>query len=197
MEDSKKTVRLVLVLAAVALAGAVGVALTVVERPISYTGSPPNPSPSADAVAAAPAAGRQAAAEFPFTDEAGRALRLADFRGKTVLVNLWATWCPPCVAEMPALDALQATLGGERFQVVAVSLDRGGAPIARRWLDRAGLTHLAVYNANSADFQGALLPTSILVDPQGRVAWEGTGAKAWDSPELMAVVETVMAESGH
>lgn len=195
MEDRKKTIRLVLVLAAVALLVAVGLALTVAERPINYTGSPPNPSESAAAeVAAAPAADREPAEEFPFVDETGKPLALADFRGRTVLVNLWATWCPPCVAEMPALDALQARLGGERFQVVAVSLDRGGAPVARRWLDRAGLGNLAVYNARSADFQGALLPTSILVDAKGRVAWQGTGAKEWDSPALVAVVEGVMAE---
>ncbi|HSV29204.1 MAG TPA: TlpA disulfide reductase family protein [Candidatus Omnitrophota bacterium] len=196
MEKPIKGTRLALVGAALALVVAVAVALWVVGpgRNLSYTGSPGNPSMTGGAIAALPAAQRSAPPALPFTDAHGRALDVAAFKGKVVLVNLWATWCPPCVAEMPSMDALARRLGGDRFQVVAVSLDRGGAPVVARWFERNDIKALGIYLGSSADYQGALLPTSYLIDTQGRVAWQGSGAKDWDSPEAVAMVEGLMAE---
>lgn len=176
----------------VALAGAASILEARNPSPgTSYTDSPANPSA---AVVSTPPDGRRPAPAMTFADAAGRPLGLEDFRGRTVLVNLWATWCPPCVSEMPALDALQARLGGGRFQVVAVSLDRGGAAAAQAWLAKAGLTHLAVYAGDVTRFGDVMLPSSFLVDGQGRVAWQGLGARHWDLAAVVAEVEKVAAE---
>ncbi|MBC7905568.1 MAG: TlpA family protein disulfide reductase [Rhodospirillaceae bacterium] len=165
---------------------------------LSYTEPRGNPSATAnnlipDVVTVA-AAARTPAQDFAFTDGDGRALRLSEFKGKVVLVNLWATWCPPCVAEMPALDGLQGALGGPGFQVVAVSLDRGGAPQVKRWFERNHIGKLGVYTADASQFPGALLPTSVLLDAQGRIAWQGAGVRAWDGEQAQAAIRDVMGE---
>ena len=159
-----------------------------------YTEPSGNPSLSAPMLTAIAPDRRQPPRDMAFADAQGRPLRLGDFAGRTVLVNLWATWCPPCVAEMPDLDALEARLGGPGFQVVAISLDRGGAAAVDRWFARSGLAHLAIHTANPADFPDASLPTSILLDKQGRVAWTGLGAFGWTGAAAMGLIRTVMAE---
>lgn len=161
---------------------------------LSYTEPAGNPSLSrADFALTAPAE-RPLPKDFTFRDAQGAALAPADLRGRVVLVNLWATWCPPCVAEMGALDTLQGRLGGPGFQVAAVSLDRGGQEVVQRWFARNRIAHLGLYTADPAQFDGALLPTSILLDAQGRVAWQGAGQRAWDGPEAEAAIRAVMAE---
>jgi len=174
----------------VAVAGA---ALWGLGRSPTYTGSALNPSIAAP-VGLSPAAQRQPAETLAFADGDGKALTLADFRGRAVLVNLWATWCGPCVAEMPALDALQAKLGGAGFQVVAIVLDSGGIAAPRRWLERNGIGHLGRYAADPAHFPNALLPSSWLIDRDGRVAWQGLGARAWDDPAVQAEIAKLIAE---
>src|SRR5205814_7710330 len=80
-----------------------------------------------------------------FKDANGRYLTLADFRGKLLLLNLWATWCGPCVAEMPSLDRLQAALGGANFSVLPISVDHGGAAMVRAFYGRPRIAHLGLY----------------------------------------------------
>jgi thiol-disulfide isomerase/thioredoxin len=205
LDVSKKAVRMTLVGLALALAAAGGalVAYWGSDGRLSYTEPRGNPSmtaggimpsrPGAD-IAAAPVADRRAAPGFAFADGGGQPLHLSDFRGRTVLVNLWATWCPPCIAEMPDLDALQAKLGGDRFQVVAVSLDRGGATQVQRWFERNQITHLGVYAADPNQFENAMLPTSLLLDAQGRVVWHGAGIRAWNGDEAAAVIQALINE---
>lgn len=192
MDSNRKGLRAALVAVALILAAVAGalVAKLGSDGGISYT----EPRGSGTLIAATPAAQRPAATDFAFTDSTGKPLTLADFRGRVVLVNLWATWCPPCIAEMPSLDALQQRLGGPGFQVVAISLDRGGTAIAKRWLDKAGLGALAVYAADAGQFVNALLPTSYLIDAEGRLAWEGKGAFDWEGEEAVKAVETLLAE---
>jgi thiol-disulfide isomerase/thioredoxin len=133
----------------------------------------------------APAAG--------FTDGQGQARTLADLHGHVVLLNLWATWCAPCVREMPALDRLQAQLGGAGFAVVALSQDRKGAEAVKPFFDKQGLTHLDI----AVDPKGAVarelgvqaLPASFLLDRQGRLVGRLDGAAAWDSPEWTALLK--------
>jgi len=182
----------------IAIAAAIGVAvagaaLWGLGRSPTYTGSALNPSIAAP-VGLSPAGQRPPAETPAFADGEGRAVTLADFRGRVVLVNLWATWCGPCVAEMPALDALQAKLGGAGFQVVAVALDGGGVATSRRWLERNGIGHLGLYAGRPADFPNALLPSSWLIDRQGRVAWQGLGARAWDDPAVQAEIAKLIRE---
>lgn len=200
MDVSTKQVRIALVGLALALAfgGGVLVAFLGSDGRLSYTEPRGNPSPSPSAggadIAAAALADRRDAPGFAFADGDGRPLRLSDFHGRVVLVNLWATWCPPCIAEMPDLDAVQQRLGGERFQVVAVSLDRGGADQVKRWFGRNDIRHLGVFAADPAQFGNALLPTSLLLDRQGRVAWHGAGIRDWTGAEANAAIQALMAE---
>ncbi len=127
-----------------------------------------------------------------FADLAGHSLSLADFRGKYVLLNLWATWCGPCVAEMPSLDRLQATLGGADFVVLPVSVDRGGAPMVTDFYDKHRIQHLGVYvdpsNHIAERFSVRGLPTSFLVGPDGRAVGALVGATEWDTPEAIALI---------
>ena len=125
-----------------------------------------------------------------FEDAQGRKRTLADFRGKVVLLNIWATWCGHCREEMPALDRLQAELGGPAFQVLAVSVDQQGAAIAQRFFKEVGVKALDFYIDPSAraafQLEAPGLPVSILVDRRGREVGRKLGAVQWDSP---AVVE--------
>lgn len=196
MKQAHRTRRIILVAALLVLAAMAGVVTAMLGSGgrLSYTEPAPNPSVSGRSMAALAPVERSAPKDFRFIRADGQAMTLTDVKGRVVLVNLWATWCPPCVAEMPDLDRLQAMLGGPDFQVVAVSLDRGGKAMVERWNAQAGIKHLAIHNANPADFPGALLPTSILLDKQGRVAWTGTGIYAWTEAEAVNVIKAVMAE---
>jgi thiol-disulfide isomerase/thioredoxin len=128
-----------------------------------------------------------------FQDKLGQPVSLDAFHGKVVLLNFWATWCPPCVAEMPALDKLQADLGGDGFQVVAVSTDRQGIKVSAPFYRRIGLTHLALYNDTRGNlfnaFSGKNLPTSYLLDRDGRVVGSLEGPAQWDSDKAKALIE--------
>jgi thiol-disulfide isomerase/thioredoxin len=163
-------------------------------RRLSYTGS--FSSESVERVALSPAPERRPAPVLEFTDGDGRARALAEFRGRVVLVNIWATWCPPCTAEMPELDALQDSLGGARFQVVAVSVDAAGTALVRQWYQRHGLGHLAAYATPAAKSGAPLLPASMLVDAEGRVAWTGVGGFPWTDRAVVAEITALMAEPG-
>ncbi len=133
-----------------------------------------------------------------FLDGTGQRLGLEAFAGKLVLLNLWATWCPPCVDEMPALDHLEATFGGDSFEVVAVSMDRGGRQTVEPFLQRHHLSHLALYLDPTAAALGAWssnsLPTSVLIAPDGRVLGRIEGEADWESPEILALIRHYLAK---
>ena len=136
----------------------------------------------------------------PFVDGGGRDLSLADFRGRVVLLNIWATWCAPCREEMPTLDRLQARLGGDDFHVLPLSIDQAGLGPVRRFYQQIGIRHLNMYLAEDirAMFAFAVieLPTPLLIDRQGRERGRLTGPAQWDSPEAIAQFQTVIAERG-
>jgi len=135
--------------------------------------------------------------DLAFNDAAGQPRKLSDFRGRTVLLNLWATWCVPCRKEMPALDALQAQLGGERFQVVAVNIDTRNLDKPKAWLDEVGIKGLGYFADPSAKvFQDlkALgkavgMPTTLLVDPQGCELGTLAGPAEWASDDAIKLIE--------
>lgn len=128
--------------------------------------------------------------DIQFENSQGEAMSLADFHGKIVLLNLWATWCAPCRREMPTLERLQATLGGPDFQVVALSIDRQGLPAVKEFYAELGLETLPIYVDETGAAQRALsvlgLPTTLLLDREGNEIGRLLGPTEWDSPEMVA-----------
>lgn len=131
-----------------------------------------------------------------FTDEAGTERTLADFRGRFVLVNFWATWCAPCVREMPSLERLQAKLGGDDFTVIALSEDRSGWAKIAPFRDRLELAGLPLYHdvgsAMMFAAKAASLPTTILFDRDGREIGRHAIPAEWDSDEAVALLRRHM-----
>lgn len=129
----------------------------------------------------------------------GRKLSAEVFRGRFVLLNVWATWCPPCVKEMPSLDRLQAMKGSGTFEVVALSIDRQGLEVVQPFFQRTGLTRLAIYLDREARSMPALkitgLPTTVLIDPAGREIARWPGAREWDQPATVAEIDENIARS--
>jgi len=159
------------------------------------------------ALGASPAAARTLMAEHqnplpmlspPITDGAGRSLTLADFRGRTLLLNIWAPWCAPCRHEMPTLDRLQARMGGPEFQVLALSIDKGGFDTVRAFYAEVGIAHLDIYLADQLRAMMAFgvvgLPTTLLVNSQSREVARKVGPAAWDSPAAISQIQRVITK---
>jgi thiol-disulfide isomerase/thioredoxin len=134
---------------------------------------------------------------FTFSDADGKTESLADFSGKIVLLNIWATWCVPCREEMPALDQLETKLGGKDFQVVAVNIDKGGPDKAAAFLKETGATHLGLYTDPSGKLFSTLktvgMPTTLIIDREGREIALLVGPADWASPEAVAAIEAAIA----
>lgn len=129
-----------------------------------------------------------------FTAKSGETVHLSDFKGRVVLVNLWATWCAPCIKEMPSLARLQA----KRLDlaIVAISEDRRGAEIVAPFLAKLHLEGLATFldpaDRASQAFHVMGLPTSFLIDRDGRIVGSLVGGADWDGPALAAVIDTYL-----
>ena len=132
-------------------------------------------------------------------------IQMTSFAGRTVLVNLWATWCAPCRKEMPALNDLQVDMGADNFEVVAINLDRGGPDKPKAFLQEVGATDLTYYHDSSNDILKTLrskaratgLPTTILVGPSGCEIGTMYGPAEWASDDAKALIRAAMdAASG-
>jgi len=142
--------------------------------------------------------------DLAFADGDGAAKKLSDWRGKTLLVNLWATWCVPCRKEMPALDTLQMKLGGANFEVVAINIDTRDPDKPKTFLKEANLTRIGYFNDSKAkvfqDLKGigrALgMPTSVLVDGQGCEIATIAGPAEWGSDDAVKLVKAALAPAG-
>ena len=136
--------------------------------------------------------------EIVFYDEANNPVKLEKWRGKVVVLNVWATWCPPCVKEMPTLDRLQKRLGGDFFQVVVLSLDEAGIKVVKQFFDQTNVNNLDIYmdsNFKAASALDALgLPTTILIDLKGRELGRLVGPAEWDTPEMIAFFKGIIAD---
>ena len=138
--------------------------------------------------------------DLAFEDADGKPRKISEWRGKTVLVNLWATWCVPCRKEMPALDSLQTKLGGKDFEVVAINIDTRDPEKPKNFLKEANLTRLAYFTDTKAKvFQDlknigkALgMPTSILVDSQGCEIGTIAGPAEWASDDAIALIKAAV-----
>jgi thiol-disulfide isomerase/thioredoxin len=131
--------------------------------------------------------------DLGFEDGEGRKRTLSQFRGKVVLLNVWATWCAPCREEMPALDRVQQKLGGPGFEVLALSIDTGGTAAVKRFYEETGVRSLALYadpTMRATATLGAMgVPTTLLIDAQGREIARHTGPAQWDAPEVVRGIE--------
>ena len=140
--------------------------------------------------------------DLAFKDSQGRDRTLADWRGRTVLLNLWATWCVPCRREMPALDALQALLGGADFEVVAVDIDTRDPQRPLAFLKDVGVTHLAYYADASArvfeDLKTAGkafgMPTTVIIDRNGCEIGNMAGPAEWASDDGVRLISAAIAD---
>jgi thiol-disulfide isomerase/thioredoxin len=132
-------------------------------------------------------------------DGSNQPLLLMHFRGNVVLMNFWATWCAPCLKEMPYLDRLQGDLKGMPLAVLEVSEDNGGLPVAKAYLERAKLTFLRPFTdpqsatANKLNVQG--LPTSLIIDKRGRLVQRVEGPYEWDNPAIVNRFRALLAEA--
>jgi len=140
-----------------------------------------------------------AAPTISLTDSDGHTLELSELRGKLVLVNLWATWCEPCLREMPSLERLQSRLG-ERIAVLAVSEDRGGNKAVEPFIAKLALKSVKIYIDPKSEVGHAFgargLPTSFLIDREGKVLGRVEGAAEWDSPKILGVLEPLLSGDG-
>jgi len=134
------------------------------------------------------------------TDTSGNVHRLAEFEGKYILLNFWATWCAPCRAEMPSLDALQKNLGGEDFEVVIVATGRNPAPAIAGFFDEVKIEHLETLLDPKQELGGEMgvfgLPITMIVDPEGNEIARMRGDADWFSEDAQAFLKAVIAGGG-
>lgn len=138
--------------------------------------------------------------DLTFEDADGQPKKLSDFRGKTVLLNLWATWCVPCRKEMPALDSLQTKLGGKDFEVVAVNIDTRDPEKPKNFLKEANLTNLGYFSDQKAKIFQDLktigralgMPTSVLIDGQGCEIATIAGPAEWASDDAIKLISAAV-----
>ena len=153
---------------------------------------------AAVAIATAP----KALPALAFQDGNGAPKTLADWRGRTVLFNLWATWCLPCRKEMPALDALQGSLGGPRFEVVSVNIDTRNLDKPKAWLNEVGIKRLGYFADDSAKvFQDLKaigkafgMPTTLIIDPNGCELATLAGPAEWASDDAIKLVTAALGQ---
>jgi thiol-disulfide isomerase/thioredoxin len=160
------------------------------------------PFAKGEVAAVTPAAKPLLLPDLAFQDAAGAQKKLSDWRGRTVLLNLWATWCVPCRKEMPALDDLQAKLGSNDFQVVAINIDTRDLDKPKTWLKEAGITSLGYFSDEKAKtFQDLKLigkafgmPTSILIDKAGCEIGSIAGPAEWASDDAVRLIRAALGQ---
>ena len=140
------------------------------------------------------------AVEFPDLvfrhEKLGKDVALSDYQGRVVLLNLWATWCAPCVKELPSLDRLQKELGSDDFIVLALSMDFKGANVVAPFLKKIGVTHLDVLTDTKSHamqrLESASLPITFLINKKGKLVARLDGPAEWDSVEAKALIEALI-----
>ncbi|MGH6890374.1 MAG: TlpA family protein disulfide reductase [Rhizomicrobium sp.] len=185
----------VAILAAVIVAVALAATFYVIRARHVHAGGAPPPSLAKLVLDAKP----KAIPAVAFTDAKGERLSLASFRGRYVLLNLWATWCGPCVRELPSLARLAHALPG--LTIVAVSEGQDSVPATRAFLEAHGAGALATYRDSDHAFLAAMgafgLPLSALIGPDGRERARAIGPAQWDDPQAIAWLRATIAPPAH
>ncbi len=138
-----------------------------------------------------------AAPDFRLPALDGRSVSLSELRGKVVMIHFWATWCPPCVEEMPSIDRLSRSFVGQDFEVLAVSVDEGGEAVVKAFLQRNGLALPVLLNADrsvAGSYGTFKFPETYLVDRSGIVRHKVIGATNWDDPEAVRMIRDLLAK---
>ncbi len=142
----------------------------------------------------------QPGSEVTFADPDGGEHSLADYEGKVVLLNFWATWCTPCLKEMPSLDRLQAELGGDDFAVVPVATSRNPLPAINRFFERAEIANLPILldpdRSLAAEFGAFSLPLTVILNAEGQEIGRLTGDAEWDNEAALAILRAIIASGG-
>jgi thiol-disulfide isomerase/thioredoxin len=195
---------------AVGLAGVYGIGLWLGNRAIDPACRPTietaqriTPFIRGEVAALAPARRPIRVPDLAFLDGAGSQVHLSAWHGRTVLLNLWATWCVPCRQEMPALDDLQGQLGSSEFEVVAINIDTRDAEKPRAWLKEVGIDRLAYFADPSAKvFQDLKqagkaygMPTTLLIDPAGCEIATLAGPADWASADAVRLVSAALGRA--
>jgi thiol-disulfide isomerase/thioredoxin len=132
-----------------------------------------------------------------FLSQDGTSHHLTEFKGRGMVVNMWATWCAPCIAELPSLEALSKALAPKDIAILPMSSDRGGADVVRAWFDAHGITGLPILldpkGALARAFNARGIPTSVVINTTGRVVARLEGAAEWSSPEAQALIQKLVA----
>jgi peroxiredoxin len=142
----------------------------------------------------------QPLADFTLPDMQGRSIQLSALRGKVVFINVWATWCPPCVDEMPAIQRLHERLHSRGLEVLAISLDALGAQVVEPFMQDYRLTFTTVLDPKGTVerlYHTGGVPESFIVDKQGRLVEKIVGPRDWMHPHLLATFERLLAVSGN
>lgn len=137
-------------------------------------------------------------ADFQFKNEAGKTLKLSDFKGKPLIVNLWATWCAPCVHEMPGLSAIQEQFAQQGLQVLAISQDFNGLELVRSFYQKQGITNLPIYLDPKLEILSQInakgIPATLFIDKNGKRVAQISGAIDWHSTGVLNAVKQLAGE---
>ena len=139
------------------------------------------------------------APDFTFPGLDGRLVRLSDYRGKVVLLNIWATWCPPCVEEMPSMEKLYQVLKGRDFEILAASIDKPGAKAVAPFMQKYKLTFPAVINPEGTiqNLYGTTgVPESFIIDKKGVIRKVVIGPIGWNTPEVIRFFQNLLEQPG-
>jgi thiol-disulfide isomerase/thioredoxin len=134
--------------------------------------------------------------DFSFQNKVGHTLNISEFRGKIVILNIWATWCLPCRKEMPSLNNLQKIFGDKKFVVLAISQDKAGIRLIEKFYSEMKITHLEIFidrRGKSQRLSGVfVLPTTLIIDPDGFEIGRLIGGAVWDSKESIRLIKFLL-----
>ena len=186
-------------LAAAIVVIVIAVAALLLFQPDGGGGSAGGPPITGEVQKFIPANARRLGPDVEWTNGNGDARRLGDFSGKVVMVNFWASWCRPCLRELPSIDRLQAAMAGDDFTVVAINIDQGGLRVAEPFARQLNLSSLSLYLDPRSIVSRAMgvqgMPTTVLYDRKGRELGRLEGIAEWDTPEAQALLQYYIDET--